>query len=104
MAAQEIKFGDAAIDKKEFYSSKHTLPLKDVQLDKIVTSNKWKINETTCKYYVGYWKDGLIRPLCVIMPQMNGYIKYFRDGGKIKIKIKKCMTSMELFGVRLESY
>ena len=78
MAAQEIKFGDAAIDKKEFYSSKHTLSLKDVQLDKIVTSNKWKINETTCKYY----KDGLIRPLCVIMPQMNVYIKYFSDGGK----------------------
>ena len=29
MAAQEIIFGDAAIDKKEFYSSKHTLSLKD---------------------------------------------------------------------------
>ena len=82
MTAQEIKFGDAAIDKKEFYSSKHTLSLGDVQLDQIVTSSKWKINETTCKYYVGYCKDGLIRPLCVIMPQMNGYIKYFSDGGK----------------------
>ena len=82
MAAQEIKFGNAAINKKEFYSSKHTLFLKDVQLDKIVTSSKRKINETTCKYYVGYCKDDLIRPLCVIMPQMNGYIKYFSDGGK----------------------
>ena len=78
MAAQEIKLSDAAIDKKEFYSSKHTLSLKDVQLDKIVTSNKWKINETTCKDC----EDGLIRPLCVIMPQMNGYIKYFSNGGK----------------------
>ena len=82
MTAQEIKFADATMDKKEFYSSKHTLSLKDVQLDKIVTSNKWKINETTFKYYAGYCKDGLIRPLCVIMPQMNGYIKYFSDGGK----------------------
>ena len=82
MTAQEMKFGDATINKKEFYSSKHTLSLKDVQLDKIVTSNKWEINETTCKYYVGYYKDNLIRPLCVIMPQMNGYIKYFSNGGK----------------------
>ena len=40
------------------------------------------VNETTCKYYVGYCKDDLIRLLCVIMPQMNGYIKYFSDGGK----------------------
>ena len=81
MAAQEIKFGDAAINKKEFYSSKHTLSLKDVQLDKIVTSNKRKINETTCKYYIRCCKDDLIRPLCVIMPQMNECIKYF-SGGK----------------------
>ena len=24
----------------------------------------------------------LFQPLCVILPQMNGYIKYFDDGGK----------------------
>ena len=82
MAAQEVKFGDAAVDKKEFYSSKNTLSFGDVDLDKIVVSSKWKINDSTCKYYVGYCKDGLIRPLYVIMPQMNGYIKYFSDGGK----------------------
>ena len=82
MTAQEIKFVDTVINKKEFYSSRHTLSLKDVQLDKIVTSNKWKINDTICNYFEGYCKDDLIRPLCVIMPQMNGYIKYFSDGGK----------------------
>ena len=107
MTAQEIKFGDVAIDKKEFYSPKHTLSLKDVQLDKIVTSNKWKINETTCKYFVGYCKDDLIRPLCVIMPQMNGYIKYLVMEAKIchlLAMIEMCMTSMGLFGIRLENY
>ena len=26
--------------------------------------------------------DGIIKPLCVILHQMNGYIKYFDDGGK----------------------
>ena len=107
MAAREIKFGDAAINKKEFHSSKHTSSLKDVQLDKIVTSNKWKINETACKYFVGHCKDVLIRPLCIIMPQMNGYIKYFSDGGKNMSFIsddRMYMTNMELFRARLESY
>ena len=56
--------------------------LGDVELDKIVVSIKWKINENTCKYYVGCCKDELVRPLCVIMPQMSGYIKYFDDRGK----------------------
>ena len=48
MATQEIKFGDDVINKKEFYSSKHTLSLREIDLDKIVVSNKWKINENTC--------------------------------------------------------
>ena len=26
--------------------------------------------------------DNIIRPLCIIFPQMSGYIKYFDDGGK----------------------
>ena len=45
---------------------------------------KWKINDTTCKYICGYLNNDTIQPLCVILPQMNGYIKYFDDGGKNK--------------------
>ena len=32
--------------------------------------------------FVDLNNDGIIKPLCVILPQMNGYIKYFDDGGK----------------------
>ena len=28
------------------------------------------------------FNNDVIQPLCVILPQMNGYIKYFDDGGK----------------------
>ena len=39
--------------------------------------------DTTYKYLRGYLNnDGIIKPLCVILPQMNGYIKNFDDGGK----------------------
>ena len=43
---------------------------------------KWKINDTTYKYFCGYLNNDTIQPLCVILPQINGYIKYFDDGGK----------------------
>ena len=44
---------------------------------------KWKINDTTCKYICGYLNNNnTIQPLCVILPQMDGYIKYFDDGRK----------------------
>ena len=26
--------------------------------------------------------DGIVKSLCIILPQMSGYIKYFDDGGK----------------------
>ena len=82
MSSRKIKFGDKEVDKKEFYSSKQAISLDSLDLSKIVVSNKWKINDTTYKYSCGYLNNDVIQPLCVILPQMNGYIKYFDDGGK----------------------
>ena len=82
MSSQKLKFGDKEVDKKEFYSSKEAIMLDSVDLSKIVVSNKWKINDTTYKYFCGYLNNDVIQPLCVILPQMSGYIKYFDAGGK----------------------
>ena len=82
MSPKTIKFGDKKNNRKEFYSSKQAIPLDSVDLDNIVVSNKWKISDTTYKYFCGYLNNDVIQPLCVILPQMNGYIKYFDDGGK----------------------
>ena len=82
MSSRKIKFGDKEVDKKEFYSSKQAISLDSVDLNKIVVSNKWKINDTTYKYLCGYLNNDIIQPLCVILPQMSGYIKYFDYGGK----------------------
>ena len=62
--------------------SKQAISLDSVDLDKIVVSSKWKINETTYKYLCGYLNDDVIQPLYVSLPQMNGYIKNFDNGGK----------------------
>ena len=83
MSSQKIKFGDKEVDKKTFYSSKEAILLDSVDLSKIIVSSRWKLNDTTYKYFCGYLNnDGIVKPLCVILPQMNGYIQYFDDGGK----------------------
>ena len=79
---RKIKFGDKEVNKKELYSSKQAISLDSVDLNKIVVSKKWKINDTTYKHICGYLNNDTIQPLCVILPQMDGYIKYFDDGGK----------------------
>ena len=82
MSLRKIKLGNKEVHKKEFYSSKQAISLDSVDLNKIVVSKKWKINDTTYKHICGYLNNDTIQPLCVMLSQMDGYIKYFDDGGK----------------------
>ena len=47
-----------------------------------MVSDRFKHSEEDSKYYIGYQEDEIVKPLCIILPQMNGYIKYFDNGGK----------------------
>ena len=85
MNLRKIKFGNKEVNKKEYYSSKQAISLDSVDLNKIVVSKKWKINDTTYKHICGYLNNDTIQLLRVILPQMDGYIKYFDDGGKYVI-------------------
>ena len=82
MGLKKIKFGDKEVNKKDFYSLKQAIPLDYVDLDKVVVSNKLKINETIWKYLCGYLNNDAVQPLCVILPQMSVYIRYFDNGNK----------------------
>ena len=79
-----LKFGDIVVNRKEFYASKREIVLNLVDTDKIVISGKFKHRDNGSKYFVGYLDDddddNIVRPLCIILPQMSGYIKYFDDG------------------------
>ena len=68
--------------KKKFYSSKEAILLDSVDLSKIVVSSRWKLYDTTYKYFCEYLNNDVIMPLWVILPQLDGYIKYFDNGGK----------------------
>ena len=82
MSSKKIKFRDKEVDKKQFHSSKEAILLDSVDLSKIVVSSRWKLNDTTHKYFCRYLNNDVIKPLCVILPQMSRYIKYFDNGGK----------------------
>ena len=53
-----------------------------VDLDQIVVSYKFKHNDEGFKYFIGYLKGEIVKPLCIILPQMSGYIKYFENGSR----------------------
>ena len=53
-----------------------------VNADQIVGSDKFKHSDDTFKYFIGYKEDEIVKLLCIILPQMSGYRKYFENGGK----------------------
>ena len=68
--------------KKEFDKSKQPIKLDLANVDQIVISDKFKHSDDGFKYFIGYKEGEIVKPLCIILPQMTGYIKYFENGGK----------------------
>ena len=33
------------------------------------------------KFFIGYKEGEIVKLLCIILPQMTGYIKHFENGG-----------------------
>ena len=82
MSEKTLKCNNIKINKKEFHKSKQAIDLDSVNTDKIVVSDKFKHSEEGYKYFIGYQEGDIVKPLCIILPQINGYIKYFENGGK----------------------
>ena len=82
MSEKTLKFNNIKFNKKEFHKSKQVIDLNLINVDQIVVSDRFRHNDEGFKYFISYQEDGIVKPLCIILPQMNGYIKYFENGGK----------------------
>ena len=82
MSGKTLKFNNIRLNKKEFHKSKEPIDLMSVSVDQIVVSDKFKHSDKGFKYFIGYQEREIVKPLCIILRQMNGYIKYFESGGK----------------------
>ena len=82
MSEKALKFGNIRVNKKTLQKSKQAINLDLVNVDQIVVSDKFKHGDDGFKYFIGYKEGKIVKPLCIILPQMSGYIKYFVNGGK----------------------
>ena len=82
MSEKTLKFNNIRLNKKEFHKSKEPIDLMSVNVDQIVVSDKFKHNNEGFKYFIGYQEGEIVKPLCIILPQMSGCIKYVECGGK----------------------
>ena len=70
MSEKKLKFNNIILHKKKCHRSKEPIDLLSVDSDQIVASYKFKHNDKGFKY------------LCIILPQMSGYIQHFENGIK----------------------
>ena len=80
MTKKALKLNNIRVNKKKIHMSEQAIDLMSVNVNKIVVSDKFNHNEDCFKYFIGYQKGEIVRPLCIILPQMNGCTKYFEYG------------------------
>ena len=77
MSEKTLKVNNVRLNKKEFHKSKEPADLLSIGLDQIVVSDKFKHNAESFKHFIGYLKGEIIKPLCIILPQMKWIYKLF---------------------------
>ena len=82
MSENTLKFDSIKVNEKEFHKSKQSVNLDLINVDQIVVSDKFKYSDDAFKYFTGYKEGEIVKLLCLILPQMSGYIKHFENNGK----------------------
>ena len=88
MSGKSINFDDKKINKSNFYKNKELFNLNDIDANKILVSKKESHGtKNSLKYFTGYNDDHFIRPLCINLPQMIGYVKHFDSNKTMSFKV-----------------
>ena len=83
-----MNFDDKNINKCNFYKNKKLLNIHDLDVNKKIVSKKESYGtKNSFKYFIRYNDDGVIRPLCIKLPQMIGYVKHFDSNKTMSFKV-----------------
>ena len=62
------------------YCHKSIAPVRDVDIGKVLVSNKIYFGEKNYKYFIGYlYNDHKVKPLQIMLPKTSAYVKSY-DG------------------------
>ena len=66
--------------KNDYYKNKKLFKIEDIDVNKIFVSKKESYGtKNAIKYFIGYNDNNEIKPICIRLPQMIGYAKYFDE-------------------------
>ena len=107
MSGKSIIFDNKKINKSRFYKNKKLFSLNYIDVNKILVSKK-KLYGTknSLKYFIGFNDGDVIRPLCILLPQMIGYVKQFGSNKTMSFKVSdnELLKGTKRYGKRLAIY
>ena len=62
MVKEIITFGDTEVEQYKFCQNKSPISISDVNINKIIVSNKVSLGQKGFKYFIGYKDDRKVRP------------------------------------------
>ena len=96
MSGKNINFNDKKIKSSNFYKNKKINNIEDINVNNILVSKKEPYGtKNSLKYFIGYIDNDIIRPLCITLPQMTGYVRKFDENATLSfiVKDKKLLKS-----------
>ena len=82
-----IRFGDTEIEKQKFHQHKRPISIENIDVNKIVVSNKVSFDKQGFKYLIGC-RDDKIRILSILIPKMSAYRRDFDETKHMSFLIK----------------
>ena len=89
MSGKNINFDDKKANKSNFYKNRknYSRQMTQLLLKSQFLKKKRYVKKSSLKYFIGYNDNDDIRPLCIKLPQMIGYAKYFNSDKTISFKV-----------------
>ena len=73
------KFGDTEIEKYKCHQHKSFISINNMDINKLVVSNKVSFSKKRFKHFIGYKNSKKVRLLCILLPKMNAYRRDFSE-------------------------
>ena len=69
--------------KTKFYGNKIPVLLRDVDIGKVLASNKISLGEKNYKYFIDFlYNDHKVKPLHIMLPKTSIYVKSYEGQAK----------------------
>ena len=106
MDKEILTFGDIENEKNKFYRSKLLFCKKDVEIQKVLVSDKDTSVEkkTINKYFIGYpYNDNKVRPLHIMLAKTSDFVKGYDGQAKwlyFLLADHNYLENIILFGIK----